>query len=183
MEALLQSIPPLMVYLLVGAVVGDLGIRPAEIVLVGAAYCRRTQLARPADRHRLVIGAVVGVGCSIGRASYRYFDRLGRRFPKHFGPGMSLLLNSCSTDGVVRRSLHRAAARRTLAGALKMPYPRFLAANITGGCWAGGTCTGLLRRMAAQWIWNGSPGSRWSCGASPAIRPRTLPGTVLRARS
>ena len=27
-----------------------------------------------------------------------------------------------------------------LAGALKMPYPRFLAANVSGGiCWAGGT--------------------------------------------
>ena len=42
-----------------------------------------------------------------------------------------------------------------LAGALKMPYPRFLAANVSGGiCWAGGT-TALVyfAGMAAErWL-------------------------------
>jgi membrane protein DedA with SNARE-associated domain len=42
-----------------------------------------------------------------------------------------------------------------LAGALKMPYPRFLAANVAGGiCWAGGT-TALVyfAGMAAEkWL-------------------------------
>src|ERR1700756_5038002 len=93
-EALLQSIPPLAVYLVVGAVVGieSLGIPlPGEIVLVSAALL--------ASHHDLavnpigvgvaaVIGAVVGdsIGYTIGRRfGLPLFDRLGRRFPKHFG--------------------------------------------------------------------------------------------------
>src|ERR1700751_4657032 len=95
-DALLQSIPPLTVYVVVGMVVGveSLGIPlPGEIVLVSAALL--------ASRHELavnpvgvgaaaVVGAVVGdsIGYSVGRRfGMRLFDRLGRRFPKHFGPG------------------------------------------------------------------------------------------------
>ena len=42
-----------------------------------------------------------------------------------------------------------------LAGALKMPYPRFLAANALGGiCWAGGTTFAIyyLGIIAEQWL-------------------------------
>src|SRR6202008_4017726 len=91
-DALLQSIPPLAVYLVVGAVVGieSLGVPlPGEIVLVSAALL--------ASHHDLavnpigvgvaaVIGAVVGdsIGYSIGRRfGMPLFDRLGRRVPKH----------------------------------------------------------------------------------------------------
>lgn len=99
-HALLDSIPPLAVYLVVGGVVGleSLGIPlPGEIVLVTAALM--------SSHHELavnpigvgaaaVIGAVIGdsIGYSIGRRfGMPLFDRLGRRFPKHFGPGHVML--------------------------------------------------------------------------------------------
>src|SRR5246500_5163190 len=92
-EALLQSIPPLAVYLVVGGVVGieSLGIPlPGEIVLVSAALM--------SSHHDLavnpvgvgiaaVIGAVVGdsIGYTIGRRfGMPLFDRLGRRVPPNF---------------------------------------------------------------------------------------------------
>jgi membrane protein DedA with SNARE-associated domain len=154
-DALLQSIPPLAVYLVVGAVVGieSLGIPlPGEIVLVSAALL--------SSQHDLavnplgvgvaaVIGAVVGdsIGYSIGRRfGLPLFDRLGRRFPKHFGPGHVALAEKLFNRWGVRAvffgrfiALLRIFAG-PLAGALKMPYPRFLAANVSGAiCWAGGT--------------------------------------------
>jgi len=154
-EALLQSIPPLLVYLVVGGVVGveSLGVPlPGEIVLVSAALM--------SSHHDLavnpigvgvaaVIGAVVGdsIGYAVGRRfGLPLFDRLGRRFPKHFGPGHVALAEKLFNRWGVRAvffgrfiALLRIFAG-PLAGALKMPYPRFLAANVSGGiCWAGGT--------------------------------------------
>lgn len=154
-DALLQSIPPLAVYGMVGAVVGmeSLGIPlPGEIVLVSAALL--------SSRHELavspvgvgavaVLGAVIGdsTGYAIGhRLGLPLFDRLGRRFPNHFGPGHVLY---------AERIFERWGARAVffgrfiallrifagpLAGALKMRYARFLLANVSGAvCWAGGT--------------------------------------------
>jgi membrane protein DedA with SNARE-associated domain len=169
-EALLQSIPPLAVYLLVGGVVGveSLGIPlPGEIMLVSAALM--------SSHHDLavnpvgvgvaaVIGAVVGdsIGYTIGRRfGMPLFDRLGQRFPKHFGPGHVMLAERLFGRWGVRAvffgrfiALLRIFAG-PLAGALKMPYPRFLAANVSGGiCWAGGT-TALVyfAGMAAErWL-------------------------------
>jgi membrane protein DedA with SNARE-associated domain len=169
-EALLHSIPPMAVYLLVGCVVGveSLGIPlPGEIVLVSAALL--------SSHHDLavnpigvgaaaVIGAVVGdsIGYSIGRRfGMPMFDKLGRKFPKHFGPGHVALAEKLFTRWGVRAvffgrfiALLRIFAG-PLAGALKMPYPRFLAANVSGGiCWAGGT-TALVyfAGMAAErWL-------------------------------
>jgi membrane protein DedA with SNARE-associated domain len=154
-EALLQSIPPLAVYLLVGGVVGveSLGIPlPGEIVLVSAALM--------SSHHDLavnpigvgvaaVIGAVVGdsIGYTVGRRfGMPLFDRLGRRFPRHFGPGHVALAERLFSRWGVRAvffgrfiALLRILAG-PLAGALKMHYPRFLAANVSGAiCWAGGT--------------------------------------------
>jgi membrane protein DedA with SNARE-associated domain len=154
-ETLLQSIPPLTVYLMVGAVVGveSLGIPlPGEIVLVAAALL--------SSRHELavnplgvgaagVVGAVVGdsIGYTVGRRlGMRLFDWLGRRFPKHFGPGHVALAERI----FMRWGSHAVFFGRfiallrifagPLAGALKMRYPRFLAANVSGAvCWAGGT--------------------------------------------
>ena len=111
-----------------------------------------------------VIGAVVGdsIGYSIGRRfGMPLFDRLGRRFPKHFGPGHVAL---------AERLFNRWGARAVffgrfiallrifagpLAGALKMPYRRFLAANVSGAlCWAGGTTAVVyFAGMAAErWL-------------------------------
>ncbi|KZS53619.1 hypothetical protein A4G26_18610 [Mycobacterium kansasii] len=166
-EALLHSIPPLAVYLVVGGVVGveSLGIPlPGEIVLVSAALM--------SSHHDLavnpvgvgvaaVIGAVVGdsIGYSIGRRfGMPLFDRLGRRFPRHFGPGHVALAERLFNRWGVRAvffgrfiALLRILAG-PLAGALKMHYPRFLAANMSGAiCWAGGT-TALIyyAGMAAE---------------------------------
>jgi membrane protein DedA with SNARE-associated domain len=169
-EALLQSIPPLAVYLVVGGVVGveSLGIPlPGEIVLVGAALMssHHDLAVNPVGvGAAAVIGAVVGdsIGYSIGRRfGLPLFDRLGRRFPKHFGPGHVALAERLFSRWGVRAvffgrfiALLRIFAG-PLAGALKMHYPRFLAANMSGAiCWAGGT-TALVyfAGMAAErWL-------------------------------
>jgi len=154
-DALLQSIPPLAVYGMVGAVVGveSLGIPlPGEIVLVSAALL--------SSRHELavnpvgvgaaaVIGAVIGdsIGYAIGRRlGLPLFDRLGRRFPDHFGPGHVMFAERLFDRWGARAvffgrfiALLRIFAG-PLAGALKMRYARFLLANVSGAlCWAGGT--------------------------------------------
>src|SRR3984885_1850598 len=169
-DALLQSIPPLTVYGVVGAVVGieSLGIPlPGEIVLVSAALL--------SSRHELavnpigvgtaaVIGAVIGdsTGYAIGRRlGLPLFDRLGRRFPKHFGPGhVKFAERLFDRWGARTVFLGRFIAllrifAGPLAGALKMRYARFLVANVSGAlCWAGGT-TALVyyAGMAAErWL-------------------------------
>jgi membrane protein DedA with SNARE-associated domain len=174
-DALLQSIPPLTVYLLVGLVVGieSLGVPlPGEIVLVSAALL--------SSRHELavqpigvgtaaVIGAVIGdsTGYAIGRRlGLPLFDRLGRRFPHHFGPAHVMFAERLFDRWGSRAvffgrfiALLRILAG-PLAGALKMRYPRFLTANISGAiCWAGGT-TALIyyagvaaERWLARFSW------------------------------
>ena len=154
-EALLQSIPPMLVYVVVGGVVGveSLGIPlPGEIVLVSAALMssHHDLAVNPVGvGAAAVIGAVIGdsIGYSVGRRfGLPLFDRLGRRFPKHFGPGHVALAEKLFNRWGVRAvffgrfiALLRIFAG-PLAGALKMPYPRFLVANVSGGiCWAGGT--------------------------------------------
>src|SRR3984893_13812933 len=154
-DALLQSIPPLAVYGMVGAVVGveSLGVPlPGEIVLVSAALL--------SSRHELavnpigvgvaaVIGAVIGdsTGYAIGRRlGMPLFDWLGRRFPNHFGPGHVMFAERLFDRWGARAvflgrfiALLRIFAG-PLAGALKMRYPKFLVANVSGAlCWAGGT--------------------------------------------
>ena len=152
---MLQTIPPLAVYLVVGAVIGleSLGIPlPGEIALVSAALL--------ASRHTLdispvavgaaaTIGAIIGdtIGYSIGRRfGMSLFERLGNRFPKHFGPGHVALARRLFVRwGVWAVFIGRFIAllrilAGPLAGALKMRYPHFLAANASGGLlWAGGT--------------------------------------------
>ncbi len=154
-EELLQSVPPLAVYLIVGAVIGieSLGIPlPGEIALVSAALL--------ASRHTLdispigvgaaaAIGAIIGdtIGYSIGRRyGMSLFERLGKRFPKHFGPGhVALAKHLFARWGVWAVFFGRFIAllrifAGPLAGALRMRYAKFLAANAAGGVlWAGGT--------------------------------------------
>jgi len=154
-DAMLQTIPPLAVYFIVGAIIGveSLGIPlPGEIALVSAALL--------ASRHTLDInpvavgaaattGAIIGdsIGYSIGRRfGMSLFERLGNRFPKHFGPGhVALAKRLFARWGVWAVFIGRFIAllrilAGPLAGALKMPYPHFLAANASGGLlWAGGT--------------------------------------------
>jgi membrane protein DedA with SNARE-associated domain len=74
------------------------------------------------------------------------FDRLAKRFPKHFGHGhVALAERFFARWGVGAVFFARFIAllrilAGPLAGALKMSYPHFLAANASGAlCWAGGT--------------------------------------------
>lgn len=169
-DVLLQSIPPVLVYLLVGGVIGieSLGVPlPGEVMLVGAALLssRHDLAVDPAGvAVAAIIGAVIGdsIGYSIGRRfGMPLFDRLGRRFPRHFGPGhvayAQHLFGRWGTSAVFFGrfvALLRIFAG-PLAGALKMRYPQFLTANVTGAiCWAGGT-TALVyyAGMAAEhWL-------------------------------
>jgi membrane protein DedA with SNARE-associated domain len=169
-DSLLQTIPPFAVYIIVGVVIGmeSLGIPlPGEIALVSAALL--------ASRHTLdinpvgvgaaaTIGAVVGdsIGYSIGRKfGMSLFERLGKRFPKHFGPGhVALAKQLFNRWGVWAVFFGRFIAllrifAGPLAGALKMPYPHFLAANASGGLlWAGGTTAVVyyLGIAAERWM-------------------------------
>jgi membrane protein DedA with SNARE-associated domain len=154
-DAMLQTIPPLAVYLVVGAIIGieSLGIPlPGEIALVSAALLasRHTLDINPvAVGAAATIGAIIGdtIGYSIGRRfGMSLFERLGNRFPKHFGTGhVALAKRLFARWGVWAVFVGRFIAllrilAGPLAGALKMRYPHFLAANASGGLlWAGGT--------------------------------------------
>jgi membrane protein DedA with SNARE-associated domain len=169
-DALLETIPPFAVYLIVGVIIGleSLGIPlPGEIALVSAALLasRHTLDINPvAVGAAATIGAIVGdtIGYSIGRRyGMSLFERLGRRFPKHFGPGHVALAKQLFTRwGVWAVFFGRFIAllrifAGPLAGALKMPYARFLAANATGAlCWAGGTTAVVyfLGLAAERWL-------------------------------
>ena len=154
-DAFLQTIPPSAVYLIVGAVIGieSLGIPlPGEIALVSAALLstRHTLDINPVGvATAATIGAIIGdtIGYSIGRRfGMSLFERLGNRFPKHFGPGhVALAKRIFSKWGVWAVFLGRFIAllrifAGPLAGALKIRYSHFLAANASGAVvWAGGT--------------------------------------------
>ncbi|HEV8222078.1 MAG TPA: DedA family protein, partial [Streptosporangiaceae bacterium] len=93
---LLQSIPPEVVYLIVGLVimVESLGIPvPGEIALVTAAVLATQHKAGLSPAWIAACasaGAIIGdsIGFLIGRRfGEPLFGRLGRRFPRHFGPG------------------------------------------------------------------------------------------------
>ncbi|GGZ81013.1 DedA family protein [Streptomyces subrutilus] len=150
----LETIPAVSIYLLVGLVIGleSLGIPlPGEIVLVSAALL--------ASQHGAVdpvvlgicatAGAIVGdsIGYAIGRKGGKpLLERLGRRFPKHFGPDhVALAERSFERWGMWAVFFGRFVAllrifAGPLAGVLHMPYWKFLIANVFGGIlWAGGT--------------------------------------------
>lgn len=169
-DALLLTIPPFAVYLVVGLVIGieSLGVPlPGEIALVSAALL--------ASRHALdinpvgvgiaaTLGAIIGdsIGYSIGRRyGMTLFERLGKRFPKHFGPGHVALAKQFFTRwGMWAVFFGRFVAllrifAGPLAGALRMPYSHFLTANATGAlCWAGGTTAVVyyLGVAAEKWM-------------------------------
>jgi membrane protein DedA with SNARE-associated domain len=167
---LLQSIPPVVVYLIVGLtiMVESLGIPvPGEIALVTAAVL--------AAQHKMGLspawiaacgsaGAIAGdsIGFLIGhRFGSRLFGRLGRRFPRHFGPGHVAVAERVFTrHGVWAVFFGRFIAllrifAGPLAGSLRMPYGRFLAANAGGGIvWATGMTflIWFLGMAAERWL-------------------------------
>ena len=166
----LEAVPPLVVYLLVAGfiLIESLGIPfPGEIVLISAALL--------ASQHTIALspvwvavaaagGAIPGnsIGYLIGRRWGRpLFDWLGRKFPKHFGPAhVSYAEKQFDRWGVLAVFVGRFIVllrvfAGLLAGALEMPYPRFLVANVAGGiCWAGGLTAAIyyLGEVADQWF-------------------------------
>ncbi|HEY0807210.1 MAG TPA: DedA family protein [Pseudonocardiaceae bacterium] len=167
---LLEAVPPLAIYLLVGGfvLIESLGIPvPGEIVLISAALL--------ASQHTIAVvplwigvaasaGAIIGdsIGFMIGRRwGHPLFDWLGRKFPSHFGPAhVAYAEKIFNRWGVLAVFFGRFIAllrifAGPLSGALEMPYPRFLAANVAGGiCWAGGLTAAIyyLGEVANTWF-------------------------------
>lgn len=195
-DHLLQMIPPLAVYALVGLIVGieSLGVPvPGEIVLVSAALL--------SSRHDVAVsplwigvagsaGAILGdsIGYAIG---YHYgrplFGWAARKFPKHFSAAHVECAEQVFTRwGVVAVFFGRFIAllrilSGPLAGALRMPYPKFLAANVVGGIvWAGGTTAAVysLGIIAETWL------SRFSyLGLGLAIVAAIATGWLVKKRT
>ncbi|GAA0327563.1 DedA family protein [Streptomyces polychromogenes] len=150
----LETIPAISVYLLVGLVIGleSLGIPlPGEIILVSAALLASQQghIDPVVLGLCAIAGAIVGdsIGYAIGRRGGKpLLEKLGRRFPKHFGPEqVAVAERSFDRWGMWAVFFGRFVAllrifAGPLAGVLRMPYWRFLIANVLGGIlWAGGT--------------------------------------------
>ncbi|HZZ45523.1 MAG TPA: DedA family protein [Pseudonocardia sp.] len=164
----LQAIPPLAIVLTVAVVIGleSLGIPlPGEIVLIGAAMLASQHVVSPvAVAAGASAGAIIGdtIGYSIGKWGGKpLFERLGRRFPKHFGPDhLAAAEKAFARWGVWAVFFGRFIAllrifAGPLAGVLKMPYRKFLLANAAGGiCWAGGTTAAIyyLGIVAETWL-------------------------------
>lgn len=169
-EPFLESIPALAVYLTVGLVIGleSLGIPlPGEIALVSAAVMSSREnldISPVWVGVAAITGAIIGdsIGYTIGRRyGMSLFERLGRRFPKHFGTGhVALAKQLFSRWGVWAVFFGRFIAllrilAGPLAGALHMRYRHFLAANAAGAiCWAGGTTAVVyfLGLAAERWL-------------------------------
>ncbi|WP_151772073.1 DedA family protein [Streptomyces abyssomicinicus] len=150
----LETVPAGAVYALVGIVIGleSLGIPlPGEIVLVSSALLS----SQHAGIDPLILGicasagAIVGdsIGYAIGRKGGRpLLAWLAAKFPKHFSEGhVAAAEKSFDKWGMWAVFFGRFVAllrifAGPLAGVLRMPYWKFLIANVTGGIvWAGGT--------------------------------------------
>jgi membrane protein DedA with SNARE-associated domain len=165
----LDTVPPAAVYAVVALVIGveSLGIPlPGEIILVSAALMS----SQHAGVNPVVLGACATVGAvvgdSIGYAIGRKGGRpllawLGARFPRHFGEGhVATAERSFEKWGMWAVFFGRFIAllrifAGPLAGVLRMPYWKFLIANVLGGVvWAGGTTAVIyyLGVVAESWL-------------------------------
>ncbi|MFC8080241.1 DedA family protein [Streptomyces sp. NPDC057307] len=150
----LETVPAISVYVLVGVVIGleSLGIPlPGEIVLVSSALLA----SQHGDINPYILGAsatagaIIGdsIGYAIGRKGGRpLLAWLAGKFPKHFGePQIAMAERSFQKWGMWAVFFGRFVAllrifAGPLAGVLRMPYWKFLIANVLGGIvWAGGT--------------------------------------------
>ena len=167
-EAWMGTLSPIWVYLLVGGVIGieSMGVPlPGEIALVTASLLSVTTSVNPfVVASAAATGAIVGdsIGYAIGRRGGRaLLERFGRRFPKHFGPEhLAKAERAFQRWGVWAVFFGRFIAllrilAGPLAGALKVPYGRFLLANALGGItWSFGTVFAIysLGRVAEKWL-------------------------------
>lgn len=150
----LETVPAVSIYILVGVVIGveSLGIPlPGEIVLVSSALLASQH--GEIDPYILgacaTAGAIIGdsIGYAIGRKGGRpLLAWMGKKFPKHFGEAqIAMAERSFQKWGMWAVFFGRFVAllrifAGPLAGVLRMPYWKFLIANVLGGIvWAGGT--------------------------------------------
>ena len=123
---------------------------PGEITLVSASLLAATGVINLwGVAIAASVGAIVGdsIGYAIGRRGGRpLLERFGRRFPKHFGPPHLARAEQIFAEwGVWAVFFGRFVAllrilAGPLAGALHVPYRKFLIANAAGGIvWAFGT--------------------------------------------
>lgn len=167
---ILQSVPPVAVYLVVALAVGieSLGVPiPGETALISAVLLVSTHQLSASPLWIGVAGAGAAiVGDSIGYAighkwGHDLFDWLGRKFPRHFGPDhVAFAERIFNRWGVLAVFVGRFIAllrifAGPLSGALRMRYGKFLAANAAGGiCWAGGITAAIyfLGQAANTWF-------------------------------
>jgi len=165
----LETVPAVSIYALVALVIGleSLGIPlPGEIILVSAALL--------SSQHSGInpvilgvcasLGAIVGdsIGYAIGRKGGRpLLAWLGGKFPKHFSAGhIATAERSFQKWGMWAVFFGRFVAllrifAGPLAGVLRMPYWKFLIANVLGGIiWAGGTTAVIyyVGVVAESWL-------------------------------
>lgn len=167
-EQWLTGLPPLLVYVTLGLIIftESMGIPvPGEIVLVTSSIMAASGVVEIGwVAVAASVGAIAGdsVGYAIGRRGGRtMLVRLGRRFPKHLGPAhLARAEQIFARYGVWAVFFGRFVAllrilAGPLAGALKVPYRKFLIANATGGiCWAAGTAFVIyaLGRQAEKYL-------------------------------
>ncbi len=149
----LSGLPPVIILLVVGGVIllESMGVPlPGEIILVSASLLAATGVTSIwGVAIAASTGAIIGdsIGYAIGRRGGRpLLERFGRRFPKHFGPPhLARAEKIFDKWGVWAVFFGRFVAllrilAGPLAGALHVPYRKFLIANAAGGItWAFGT--------------------------------------------
>ncbi|MGE5827226.1 MAG: DedA family protein [Micromonosporaceae bacterium] len=166
-EGWLDGLPPLLVYAVVAAIIlcESMGVPlPGEITLISASLLAATGVTNIwGVAIAASFGAIVGdsIGYMIGhRGGRRLLAVLGRRFPNHFGPQhIERAERIFDRWGVWAVFFGRFVALLRIlagpvAGALRVPYRKFLVANASGGiCWAFGT--------AFVVYWAGRAAQRW----------------------
>ncbi|HEU0240416.1 MAG TPA: DedA family protein [Micromonosporaceae bacterium] len=167
-ESWLSSVPDGPMYVILAIVIGmeSMGIPvPGEIALVSAALLA---VSGHVDIFWVAVaatlGAIIGdsIGYAVGRRGGRSFlERMGRRFPRHLGPPqIASAERTFQRWGVAAIFFGRFIAllrilAGPLAGALRVPYPKFLAANAAGGAvWATGTALLVyyVGKAAETWL-------------------------------
>src|SRR5690349_22479839 len=167
-EQWLQTLPPVLVYLIVTLVIGveSMGIPvPGEITLVTASLMAVGGLPNPwFVATAASVGAIGGdsLGYLFGRRGGRgLLERFGRRFPRHFCPAhLARAERMFKRWGVWAVFFGRFVAllrilAGPLAGALRVPYRKFLVANAAGGIvWSFGTTFVIyfVGRVAEKWL-------------------------------
>jgi membrane protein DedA with SNARE-associated domain len=167
-EQWLTGLPPELVYLVVGVIIltESMGVPlPGEITLISASLMAAAGITNIwGVALAAAAGAIIGdsIGYAIGRRGGRaLLERMGRRFPKHLGPAhLARAERTFARWGVWTVFFGRFVAllrilAGPLAGALRVPYRKFLLANAAGGiCWAVGTSFVIffVGRKASDWL-------------------------------